>query len=345
MKMCDAFSLEGYETKLFTFGRKGKAIHKYYNCKKKFKIEDLKISSNTFINRLIFSLKIIRKSIGCSNKEIFYSRSIISALFLAFKNKNIILEIHHELKGFSKVLFNFSKKFNFFKNLKIIFISKNLKKFFNLKNKTIVLDDGVDLDAFKRTKTNIKKIKNTCVYSGSFARGKGLETIIEISKLLPNINFHLYGDFSNSDYTLKKLNKFKNINYKGFVKYKMMPAILKKYYLFLMPYSEKVYVRSKNIEVGKYMSPMKLFEYMASDGVIFASKMGVYSHILNKSNSVLIDVKSIHIWKAKIEAFFKKKSKYKIISNNAFKVVKNYTWQNRVRKIERFLNAKKIRKR
>ena len=58
MKMCDAFSLEGYETKLFTFGRKGKAIHKYYNCKKKFKIEDLKISSNTFINRLIFSLKL-----------------------------------------------------------------------------------------------------------------------------------------------------------------------------------------------------------------------------------------------------------------------------------------------
>ena len=42
---------------------------------------------------------------------------------------------------------------------------------------------------------------------------------------------------------------------------------------------------------------------MASDGGI-RIKMGVYSHILNKSNSVLIDVKSIHIWKAKIEAFF-----------------------------------------
>ena len=91
-------------------GEKEKLSINIIIVRKKFKIEDLKISSNTFINRLIFSLKIIRKSIGCSNKEIFYSRSIISALFLAFKNKNIILEIHHELKGFSKVLFNFSKK-------------------------------------------------------------------------------------------------------------------------------------------------------------------------------------------------------------------------------------------
>ena len=37
MKMCDAFSLEGYETKLFILGKKGKAIHKYYNCKKNLK--------------------------------------------------------------------------------------------------------------------------------------------------------------------------------------------------------------------------------------------------------------------------------------------------------------------
>ena len=84
---------------------------------------------------------------------------------------------------------------------------------------------------------------------------------------------------------------------------------------------------------------------MASDGVIFASKMDVYSHILNKNNSILISNKSIHIWKAKIEAFLKKIKNIKLFQKMHFKVVKNYTWQNRVRKIERFLNASKTRKR
>lgn len=345
MKMCDAFSLEGYKTKLFIFRKRGKNIHKFYNCKKKFQIKDFKISSNTFLNRLIFGLKIMINSKSIKNEEIFYSRSIISALILALKNKNIILEIHHELKGISGILFNLSKNFNFFKNLKIVFISKNLKKYFKLKNKSIVLDDGVDLDTFNQKNKNIKKINNTCVYSGSFAKGKGLETIIEISKLLPKINFHLYGDFSNSEYNLKDLKKYENIIYKGFVEYKIMPNILKKYYLYLMPYSEKVYVRSKNIEVSRYMSPMKLFEYMASKGVIFASKMDVYSHILNKNNSILINVKSIQLWKKKIENFFKRKSKYNFISTNALNSVKKYTWINRVREIEKFLNVKNIRNR
>lgn len=339
MKMCDAFSLEGYSTKLFIFGKKGKKIHKYYNCKKKFKIKDLKINSNIFLNRLLFAFKILVESLNSNNKEIFYSRSIITALILAYKNKNIILEIHHELKGFSGVIFNLSRKFNFFKNLKIVFISKNLKKFFKLNNKSIILDDGVDLDAFVKINKSIKKIQNTCVYTGSFAKGKGIETIIKVSKLLPKIKFHLYGDFSNSEYDFNDLRNYENIIYKGFVQYKMIPNILKKYHLYLMPYSEKVYVRSRNIEVGKYMSPMKLFEYMASDGVIFASKMDVYSHILNKNNSILISNKSINKWKQEIETFFEKKSKYNFISQNALEGVKKFTWKNRVKKLEKFLNA------
>ena len=46
-----------------------------------------------------------------------------------------------------------------------------------------------------------------------------------------------------------------------------------------MPYSKNVYVRSKNLDVGRYMSPLKLYEYLASNGVLFASEMEVYKHI------------------------------------------------------------------
>ena len=60
-------------------------------------------------------------------------------------------------------------------------------------HKYIILDDASD---FNNRKKNSKYMKNTCVYVGSFYKGKGFETILRISKILPKVNFHLYGDAS-----------------------------------------------------------------------------------------------------------------------------------------------------
>ena len=40
-----------------------------------------------------------------------------------------------------------------------------------------------------------------------------------------------------------------------------------------MPYLNNVNVNSENLEVGKYMSPLKMFDYLASGRVIFASNL------------------------------------------------------------------------
>ena len=194
---------------------------------------------------------------------------------------NIVLEIHHELRSFTKYLFFFSKYFYTFKNIKFIFISKTLKNKYNLKNKYLILDDAVELEDYSNLK-NSDKFKNTCCYTGSLSRGKGLEKIFKISKKLEKINFHIYGDFSNSDFNINDFKNYKNVFYKGYIKYNKIPSILNKYHVVLMPYSKKVLGRGKNLEIGKYMSPMKLFDYLASGKIIIASKLKVYSHILNK---------------------------------------------------------------
>jgi glycosyltransferase involved in cell wall biosynthesis len=106
-----------------------------------------------------------------------------------------------------------------------------------------------------------------------------------------------------------------------------------------MPYQKKVYVRSNNIEVGKFMSPMKLFEYMAAEGVIIASNLVVYNHILNNKNSILIRNNSIKDWEKKIKYYFKNIFKFKHLSKNASKNVKNYTWEKRINKLDKFLNV------
>ena len=338
MKMCDAFSQNGFKVSLFVLDCKisKRKLRSYYNCKKNFNIKSFNLKKNSFYSRIIYSIKILL--FLKKNKEdcLIFSRSIISALLLNLYFKKIILEIHHSFKGFTFYLFFIFKFLNFIKNIKFIFIAHNLKKLFNLKNKNLVLDDAVDFKNFNKIRSS-RKYEKTCVYAGSFSKGKGLETIIKLSSLLPNIKFHLYGDLENSIYTKRELNSYSNIIYKGHFSYSKIPYVLSLYRAYLMPYSNKVYVRSKNIEVSNYMSPLKLFEYMASEGVIFASSMKVYSHILNKKNSVLIKNNSLCEWKEKISNFFENTQKFNYLSLNATAYAKKKTWEERVKRIKKFL--------
>ena len=327
MKMCEAFSKLKYNVNLFTINAKNtKNIFNFYNIKYQFKISSIfkkKIVLN-FFQRLFFSIQII-----CSLKDddnILLSRSIIFAMIAAILKKNIILELHHEITGFSKVIFQILKKLKLISNLKYVFIHKNLANNYKIDpRKYIILDDAVCLEDFNFKKS--KPLKKTCVYVGSFYDGKGPEFIFKLAKLNSSIDFHLFGNKLNYS------NKLTNIKLKGFKKYKDIPKLLSKYDVALMPYLKKVKGKS-SIQLEKYMSPLKMFDYMASKKIILASNLNIYKHILKDNfNSKLIETNDINKWGQTLNKIFKNLPKYKYLSKNAYNTVKQYTWEKRVNKI------------
>ena len=337
MKMCDSLANAGLKVNLIVFGKSTKIdIFKYYNCKLRFNIINSNIKKNNFLGRLSFAFKAILKNKNKKN-ELILSRSIIAGLFLSFISKNVTIEIHHKLKGFTKIFAYLIKNTEYFRAIKFIFITKYLSKDFLYKDvESIILDDGVALNDFLNFPMQ-KNYKRTCVYTGSFTKGKGVENIIKIADYAKNITFHLYGDLLNSNYRKKDFKN--NVVYKGYVKYYEIPKILKKYQIVLMPYSDTVYVRSKNLETSKYMSPLKLFEYMASNRIIVAKYLKVYSHILNNRNSILIHSNSPRLWASRINTAFNNIKKYRRFAKKASQDVRKYTWQIRVNKILSFINV------
>jgi hypothetical protein len=267
MKMCEAFSKLGYKTNLFTIKNTNLLkIFKIYNIKYRFNLISIfnKSSHLNFILRLLFTYKILVKNF--EKKSIFISRSIVFALIASIFKKNVFLELHHQITGFSKILFIFLKFFNLIKNLKFIFLHKQLKQFYNIeKNKSIILDDAADIKNF-RNKIKKKKFKNTCIYIGSFFEGKGIEQIFRLGKLNKKIFFHIYGEKKY----LKNHSIEKNIKVFEYVNYSKIPKILSQYEVALMPYQSKVKGRS-NVWLEKYMSPLKMFDYLAAKMIILAS--------------------------------------------------------------------------
>lgn len=340
MKMCDNFKNNSSEVNLFVPSCLGKysVIKKKYNLKNKINIKSIfkKPFKLNFLLRVIYTFKIFNYlSVDKNKTELFISRSIIFALIASLKKFNILLELHHDLTGLTKIFFLIFKFFGFPKNLKFILIHKNLNKILKFnKFDFICLDDAVDINDFKISKKK-RSYKNTCVYVGSFHKGKGLEKILSIAKILPKINFHLYGD---KKFLRKKIN-FKNIKVFNHIHYSKIPKILNLYNVALMPYEKEVYGRLKKVNLINYMSPLKMFDYLASSQIIVATKLQVYNHILrDKYNSILINSTDKKKWAETIEKIFKNLKVYKKISRNSYKTATKHTWQLRVEKILKFSN-------
>lgn len=267
----------------------------------------------------------------------FLSRSPLFGILGSLFNKKVILELHHEFSGITKFLYYFLRNIGLLRNLNYIFIHKNLIKIFKPeKNTWICLDDAVDINDF-RSKKIINKYKKTCIYVGSFHKGKGVELIFEVAKKLNHINFHLYGDKK----FLKKNIKPKNVKIFDYVTYKRIPKILSKYEVALMPYGSWVSGRLKNINLINSMSPLKMFDYLASSNIIIASDLPVYKHILkNNYNSILINNSKIDSWTQCINKIFNSPKQYNFIKKNAFITSTKYTWIKRSEKILKFAHKK-----
>jgi len=340
LKMCNAFSYRKYKINLFipSLSINQNFLKKNYNIKNK--INFLPIFKNkrkiNFLTRIIFVFRILINKTYNNKKAIFLTRSPLFGIIGSFFNIKIILELHHELSGMTKFFYYGLKNINLLQNLRYIFLHKNLIKVFKpRKGRYICLDDSVDPNDFK-FKNKLNKFKNTCVYIGSFHPGKGIELICEIAKKLKNVNFHLYGDkqFLNPDY--KFLTNIKIFDY---VDYKMIPKILSKYKIALMPYANKVSGRLKDINLAKSMSPLKMFDYLASSIIIVASDLKAYNHILkHKYNSILVDNSNIDKWVDWINKILFTKNNFSHIKKNSYKTSLKYTWTKRSDKIIQFAN-------
>ena len=105
-----------------------------------------------------------------------------------------------------------------------------------------------------------------------------------------------------------------------------------------MPYQSTIKARSNNLDISKYISPLKMFDYLAAGNIVIASKLNVYSHVLkNNSNSFLVSCKNINNWKMMINKVFNSSQNFMSIKLNAINTAKKYSWDNRAKKYYNFI--------
>ena len=207
--------------------------------------------------------------------------------------------------------------------------------------------DGVDLQRYKGlpAPTEARKQlglaeKFTAGYTGHFYRGRGIEVLLEIAELLPDVQFLFAGGQQNDIKLVSevvKRNNLKNVILTGFIENAVLPKYQAACDVLMMPYQLEV-SGSSGGNIGKYLSPMKMFEYLAVGRPILSSELPVLKEILNENNSVLLPPEDVEKWADAIEKVKGNPEHSKSLGVEAKRNAENFSWQSRAEKILSELN-------
>jgi glycosyltransferase involved in cell wall biosynthesis len=129
-----------------------------------------------------------------------------------------------------------------------------------------------------------------------------------------------------------------NIYYHGFVENKLISSFLKSFDVVLLPNQTTVFGADGKEDIGKYTSPMKLFEYMANKKIILASNISVIREVVDNSLVTFLSPTDSKEWVNELLSIEKDWEKYFKKAQKAYAVFnENYTWDNRAQRINRLL--------
>ena len=220
-------------------------------------------------------------------------------------------------------------------NIKIGVISYGLKddleKLGFNKNKIFVIPDGVNLDRYKnprkidlKKRLKIPRNSKIALYVGSLHPWKGVRAILEAGKQLDK-DIHLVIAGGTKAEAEKLKEEFPKAHFLGPTPFKDLPSYLQAADILLLPNS-KISRMSTH-----HTSPIKLFEYMASKKPIIASKLPSIEEVVSDKEVLFAKADTPLSFRLKMNKLAKDEKKMKSLASNAYKKVKNYTWEKRVK--------------
>ncbi len=342
VKMCYALAKNGNNVTLLAPNSTNKeigikCIYSYYGVNRIFKIKLLPfiafIGSGLLYHILsYFYVKLL-------NPDLIYSRSI-GILYKFHKLKiPIVYEAHHPPNAMSRQRINKLIKTGYLKN--IVVISNELRNIFiremaGIEEYIIVAHDGAELHDNRQiisNNINIDKSKTSVIYVGHLYQGRGVNIIIELAKRCKWAEFTLVGGNEKEiKYWSSKISGLDNINLLGYIEPSKTHSIRLSADILIAPYQNDVLIGT-GVNTAKYMSPLKVFEYMSARKPIVLSDLPVLKEIITHGeNGWICDPDNINEWVSALEKLRVDKELSEYIAQNAYDdFKKKYTWDERAK--------------
>lgn len=370
---CEAFAHIGYDVELWVSTRRNtpamKAIQdpfKHYGVDTNFTIKRIPsidlyryADNNPIFERIAFYLHVLTYCLALllhlikSNTDIYYTRDeyvlLTSSLFVP--KKKLAFEVHQ---------FKVSKQGSWIQSMvakranSIIAITSKLREDFIFKRQAkseqiIVAHDGIRAARFENLPSQAEARRRIGWPKDAFVVGfmgrlqmlnnldKGVGILIEALAQVENTYIGLVGGPQENAEQLRQkwLNlglPTENFLYAGQVTPENVPIYLRAFDICAMPHPN-------NPQFAYYTSPLKLFEYLASERPVVASDLPSWADVIqHEHNALIVPPSDIG---ALAEAILKLKDNPSLREQLGKKgretVMKHYTWRHRAQQIRKHI--------
>lgn len=312
----------------------------YYGIKKPFKILVLDSKGDSRMAQITWARSAVRQAVAIGVDRIV-TRDPFTAFFAVMKGIEATLDLHGDLNHLCGRFYRIIKWGPFVNNkrLKLVMISEGLKDYYVRKygvdpDRITVLPDGCKLSDFEglaEAPVDLTADRLKIGYFGKTLVGKGIDLIRRLAEIDPDNDYEIYGDTKEAAEKETGKSFGSNVHFYGHVKNAEIPGLMCGMDVLLLPNQDKLMVMGEDI--GKFTSPLKLFEYMGSGRVIVASDLPVIREVVDEEIAYLADCADEKKWKESLDSIKKDPEQAVNKANAAKEKVKKYTWLNRAREM------------
>ena len=186
---------------------------------------------------------------------------------------------------------------------------------------------------FLSEKIKSARYKSLVGYFGHLYPGRGIEIIIGLAKINPSVLFCVCGGTPELVTSFRSNNRLQNIIFLGHVPHRESRYLMSRCDVLLMPYQRKVSIGDHSAYTSRWMSPMKMFEYMAAKKPFISSDLDVLREVLtDEVNALLVDPENVKAWDKALKRLISNKLESRRLASRAFNDFRQfYTWRARAK--------------
>lgn len=334
MKTCEAFTALGHDVELVVPNRKTDITEDtflYYGLKTQFPLRRLSVWDTVRYGRIGFLLEsflfafAVRRYIRGKTFGMLYGRDELVLVHLPFP---YVWESH--TGSWNRVARTVARRAK-----RIVVISQGLKDFYIEKGvpaeKISVAHDGVDIEQFAhsqskdaaRMRLNLPLDATIAMYIGRLDGWKGVATLLEASKNLPN-NIVLAVIGGEPEQVAQLSLRYPNVRFLGFRPYKELADNMAAADVLVLPNTGTDEISTR------FTSPLKLFAYMTSGIPVVASDLPSIREILDEHTAFLVPPDDAVALAEGIRCALAEGS---VRATNALVRVAEYSWKRRAEHI------------
>lgn len=342
MKMCEALTRLGHDVTLFARKIPGAAPAPpldYYAISDGFAFERTSMHSKP-LHSMAAVLRAWRGGFG-----LCFTRSAAAAALASALGMRVVFEIHRPfaswlgrrtaglILGSPRVL--------------TVAISRALRAHCALhygplgESRIMTAHDGVDLHLFSglpsraalREELGLPGGDRIVCYAGGLYPGRGVERLVALTPVLPTGTRVLIVGGRPADIERVGAEGTEGVTFTGHLPHDMVPRYLAASDVLVIPYE----ARPRDVagtDIGAFMSPLKVFEYMASGTPIVASDLPVLREVLRDEESALMfEPGSTEGMRRAIERVLEDGDAAAAMAMRAREKARGYTWERRAEAI------------